>query len=170
MERSCKSVEEMLVDYADGRLSPGDSSEIAEHLTKCERCRALLDGLNKSLDLAGVIWADSLIETEEIRIPGPDKVKRLRWPRYAALAASILVAATVSVVWLASTRPREAEPTVAEIEREIIESGSAARLLAATELLSKYAEAEAIVKQQYRSIVETYPGTAAAAKAKSKIR
>ena len=170
MEKSCKDFEEMLVDYADGRLSPNDSSEVAQHLAKCERCRALLDGLQESLDLTGVIWADSLAETEEIRIPGPHRVKRFRWPRYATVAASILVVVTVSVVWLALTKPREAEPTVAEIEREIIESGNSARLLAATELLSRHAEAQAIVKQQYRSIVETYPETAAAVKAKSKIQ
>ena len=170
MEESCKDIEDMLVDFADGRSSQSDSSKVAEHLGRCERCRALLDGLQKSLDLAGVIWADSLAETKEIRIPGPYKVKRLRWLRYAAIAASITLVVATSVVWLASTRPKETELTVAEIEREIIESGSAARLLAAAELLSKYPEAKTIVEQQYRSIVETYPETAAAVKAKSKIK
>ena len=170
MEKSCKNFEDMLVDYADGRLSPGDSGEVAEHLACCECCRALLDGLHKSLDLAGVIWTDSLADSEEIRVTGPDKSRRFRWPRYAAIAASILLVTTVSVLWLALPRPEVTELTVAEIEREIIESGSAARLLAATELLSKHPEAQAIVKQQYRNIVGTYPETAAAVKAKSKIR
>ena len=54
--------------------------------------------------------------------------------------------------------------------RSINESGSAARLLAATELLTEYPDAKAIVKEQYRYIVEIYPETAAAAKAKSKIK
>ncbi len=170
MEKSCKDIEQVLVDHADGQSSPSDSSEVAGHLADCERCRALLGGLQKSLELTGVIWTDSLSETENIRVPIWRKTRRLRWPRYAAVAASILLVAATSIVWLALTRPREAELTVAEIEREITESGNAARLLAATELLSRHPEAEAIVKQQYRNIVETYPETAAAAKAKSKIR
>ena len=160
----------MLVDYADGRLSPSDSSEVAEHLTKCERCRALLAGLEKSLDLAGVIWTDGLAETEAIEIPSSGRIRRLRRFPYAAIAASILVVATTSVVWLALARPEVAEPTVAEIEREIIESGSAARLLAAAELLSKHPETETIARRQYQHVVETYPETAAAAKARLRIQ
>jgi len=58
---------------------------------------------------------------------------------------------------------------LAEIEREITESGSAARLLAAADLLAKYPDAKTIVERQYRYIVETYPETPAAAKAKLRI-
>lgn len=67
-------------------------------------------------------------------------------------------------------RPAKKELSFAEIERKIMESGSAARLLAAAELLAEYPDAQLIVKQQYRYIVETYPETPAAAKAKSKIQ
>ncbi|MGD8501928.1 MAG: hypothetical protein PVJ86_14850, partial [Phycisphaerales bacterium] len=91
-------------------------------------------------------------------------------PRYAAVAASILLVVTTCVVWRALVRPTAAEPTFAEIERKIIESGNAARLLAAAELLSQYPETETAAKRQYRRIVETYPETAAAAKAKMKIQ
>lgn len=169
MEKPCEDIEQMLVDYADGQLSQSDSSMVAEHLAQCEHCRRMLDGLQKSLELAGVIWADSLAETENIRIPA-DKTRKIRWPRYAAIAASILLVATASVVWRTFVRPRESELTFAEIERKITESGSAARLLAAAELLSENPEAETIVKQQYQYIVETYPETTAAAKAKLRIK
>ena len=168
MEKSCKDIEQMLVDYADGQLSPSDSNKIAEHLAQCEKCRNVLDALQKSLELAGVIWADGLSETENIRIPAI-KTKKIRWPRYAAIAASIILVATASVVWHTFTRPKAGELMFAEIERKITESGSAARLLAAAELLSDNTEAETIVKQQYQYIVEAYPETAAAAKAKSRI-
>jgi len=57
-----------------------------------------------------------------------------------------------------------------EIKRKISESGDAARLLAAAELLSKYPEAENSVKQRYRHIVKTYPETTAAAEARQKIQ
>jgi predicted anti-sigma-YlaC factor YlaD len=150
MKKSCKEIEEMLVDYADGRLSPGESNEVTGHLEKCEHCRRLLDGLRKSLELAGVIWADGLVETKAICIPISRKTRKLRWPRYAAIAASILLVVTTSVLWRAFVRPKDTKLTFAEIERKITESGSAARLLAATELLAEYPDEETIVKQQYR--------------------
>jgi len=168
MEKSCEDIEQMLVDYADGQLSPSDSSMAAEHLAQCERCRMLLNGLQKSLELAGVIWADGLAETENIRIPAA-KTRKIRRPRHVAIAASILLVATASVVWRTLVRPKEPELTFAEIERKITESGSAARLLAAAELLSSNPEVETIVKQQYKYIVDMYPETAAAEKAKSRI-
>ena len=170
MEKLCEDIEKMLVDYADGQLSPGDSSEVAEHLATCEHCRKMLNGLQKSLELAGVIWADAHTETENIHITAAHTTRKIRWTRYAAIAASVLLVASTSFVWHTLTKPKANELTFAEIERKITESGSAARLLAAAELLSEYPEAETIVKQQYRSIVETYPETAAAVKAKSKIQ
>ena len=159
----------MLVDYADGWLSPGESSKVAAHLAKCEDCRRTLETLKRSLELAGIIWEDGLAETEAIRIPIPKKVRKVRWAGYAAIAAGILLVVTISGVWRALVRPTGQEPTFAEIERRITESGSAARLLAAADLLAKYPDVESIVKQQYRHIVETYPETPAAAEAKLRI-
>ncbi len=170
MQKSCKEISEMLVDYADGRLSPSKSSEVAEHLAKCESCRKTLNALQRSLELTGVIWEDGLAETETIHIPIPQKARKLRWPRYAAIAASVLVVVTTSIVWRVLVRPPERELTFAEIERKIIESGSAARLLAAADLLAKYPDAKTIVERQYRYIVKTYPQTPAAAKAKLRIQ
>lgn len=169
MQKSCKDIAEMLVDYADGQLSPSESSEVAEHLAKCERCRSILETLQRSLELTGVIWEDGLAETEVIRIPIPRKARKLRWPRHAAIAASILLVVTIIGVWRALLRPTEKEPTFAEIERRVVEAGSAARLLAAAELLAEYTDDEAFVKQQYRHIIEVYPSTTAAAKARSRI-
>ena len=170
MQRSCEDISEMLVDYADGQLSASESSEVAEHLAKCERCRRMLNALQRSLELTGVIWEDSLAETEAIRIPIPKKTRQLQWRRYAAIAASILLVLTSAVVWRAIIRPTEREPMFAEIERKISEAGSAARLLAAADLLAKYPDAETIAKRQYRYIVKTYPQTPAAAKAKLQIQ
>ncbi len=170
MEKSCEDIEQMLVDYADGQLSPSDSSEVAKHLARCEHCRRLLAGLQKSLELAGVIWADGLAEIDNIRIPATRKTRRIRWTRYAAIAASILLVVTASVVWRTLVRPEETEITFAEIERKITESASAARLLAAMELLAEYPDAQAIVNQQYRYIVEIYPETTAANEAKLRMQ
>ena len=170
MQKSCEDISEMLVDYADGRLSAGESSEVAEHLTKCEDCRRTLEALQRSLELAGVIWEDGLAETEAIRIPVLRKTTAPHWLKYAAIAAGILLIFTVSVLWQVLVGPPESEPTFAEIERRISESGSAARLLAAAELLAEYPDAETIVRQQYRYIMETYPDTPAAGEAKLRIK
>ncbi|MHC4890973.1 MAG: hypothetical protein ACYTEO_16080, partial [Planctomycetota bacterium] len=128
-----------------------------------------LESLKKSLELAGIIWEDGLAETKTIRIPIPQRASKLRWPRYAAVAAGILLVLTSAVVWRALVRSTEKEPTFAEIERKITESGSAARLLAAADLLAKYPDAKTIVERQYRYIVKTYPQTPAAAEAKLRI-
>jgi predicted anti-sigma-YlaC factor YlaD len=169
MEKTCEHFEQMLVDYADGKLSPNDSNKVTEHLAQCEECRNVLDALQKSLELAGIIWTDGLAETESISTPAA-KTRKISWPRYAAIAASILLVATVSIVWHTLPKSKVNELTFAEIERKINESGSAARLLTAAELLSENPGAETIVKQQYRHIVETYPETAAATKAKLRIQ
>jgi predicted anti-sigma-YlaC factor YlaD len=169
METSCKNIEDMLVDYADGRLSPTDSSDVAEHLAKCEHCRMLLGGLERSLELTGVIWADSLAETEAIQFPISGNARRLRWLRYAAVAASILAVVTTSVLWRAFVRPKDTELTFAEIGHKITESGNAARLLAAADLLAKHTDTKDIAKRQYHYVVERYPGTPAAAEAKLRI-
>jgi predicted anti-sigma-YlaC factor YlaD len=68
MRESCKEIADMLVDYADGQLSGERSSRVAEHLGECSDCRELLRGLRESLDLAQVIWLDSLHQTERIHI------------------------------------------------------------------------------------------------------
>jgi hypothetical protein len=170
MEKSCEKIEEILVDYTDGRLSPGDSSKVAEHLEKCENCRKMLEALQKSLKFAEIIWADGLTETKEIRTPIHGKMREIPWPKYAAAAAGILLLLTTSILWRALIRPVEKEINFADIERSITEAGNAARLLAATELLAEYPDAQSIVKEQYHYIVETYPETSAANKAKLKIK
>jgi predicted anti-sigma-YlaC factor YlaD len=170
MEKSCKEIEKMLVDYTDGQLLPDGLKKVTEHLPQCEGCRKVLDALQKSLELTNVIWTDGLAETENVRIPISRKVRKFHWFRNAAIAASILLVIAVSVVWRALVKPEETEVTFAEIERRITESASAARLLAATELLAGYPDAQSIVDQQYHYIIETYPETTAANKAKSKIK
>ncbi len=170
MEKSCEKIEQMLVDYADGRLSTGESDKVAEHLEKCEHCRKILGALQKSLELTGIIWADSLTETKEIRAPITSKHRKITWPKYTAAAAVIILLLTTSVLWRALIKPQEKEINFAEIERRITEAGTAARLLAATELLAEYPDVQPIVKQQYRYIVETYPETSAADKAKLKMQ
>ena len=169
MEKSCKDIERMLVDYVDNQLSKVDANKVTKHLLECEECQKLLDALQKSLELAGVIWADNLAETENIRIPAT-KTRKIHLSRYAAIAAGILLVVAVSAVWHTRTRPKVNELTFAEVERKINESGSAAELLAATELLAGQPDEQGLIQQQYRYIVQRYPQTSSAVKAKSKMQ
>jgi predicted anti-sigma-YlaC factor YlaD len=170
MEKTCEEIREMLVDYADGQLLPSDSKKVADHLAECNNCQGTLKALQESLELAGVIWADGLEQTKDIRVSIPANARKIHWLRYAAVAASILLVVTTSIVWRVRVKPTRKEVSFADIERRITESASAARLLAAAELLAQYSDNEAIVKEQYRYIVDTYPQTSEAEKAKLKIQ
>ena len=59
-DRSCEEIRDLLVDYADGELSPQDSQAVAEHLAGCPECREIVKGLERSLNLATAIWLDNL--------------------------------------------------------------------------------------------------------------
>jgi predicted anti-sigma-YlaC factor YlaD len=170
MKKSCEQIRDLLVDYADGRLSETESFKVKEHLTKCEPCRRMLNALQKSLELAEVIWDDALEQTKDIRVSIPPKARKIHWLRYAAVAAGILIVITTSIVWRSLVRPAKEEISFEDIERRITESASAARLLAAAELLARYSDNEAIVKEQYRYIVDMYPQTSEAEKARLKIQ
>ena len=167
MKESCDSFAELLVDYADGRLGAEQSIRVADHLAECDDCRTLAEALRKSLELAQVIWQDNLSETESIRIPAPARTGWRSWPRYAA--AAILIVSAIFITTNMMEKPAKDQPTFAEIERRITEAGNAARLLAAADLLVGYSNVETIVKQQYRRIVETYPDTSAASKARLQV-
>ena len=105
----CEDINKMLVDYADGELSASESNKVKDHLDKCEQCREMLKALQKSLELTEVIWADSVEENEGISISLPQKKREIRWFRYSAVAAGILLVATTSIVWLALEKPIEKE-------------------------------------------------------------
>ena len=168
-EMSCKEIEQMLVDYADRQLSPSQSSEVAEHLVGCQRCSDVLKALQRSLELAQVVWEDGWADAQAIHIS--KRVKTGEIPRWAyATAAAVLAVAACWVFWHYLNRPAPQALTVAEIERRIADEGMAARLLATAELLAAKPYAEELVKSQYNYIVERYPSTEAAATAKTRIR
>lgn len=169
IEMSCKEIEKMLVDYADGGLSTGQSSEVAEHLAGCRQCSDELKALQRSLELVQVVWEDGWADAQAIHIS--KRVETRGLPRWAyATAAAVLGVAACWAFWHYLDRPAPQALTVAEIERRITDEGMAARLLAATKLLAGKPYAEELVKSQYNYIVERYPSTEAAATAKTRIR
>jgi anti-sigma factor RsiW len=156
MEKSCKDIAEILIDYADGLLAPGQSERVAEHLTGCTACRELLKNLQKSLELAEVIWDDNAAEIEKIAAPKVPAPPRRTWLRYVAAAASIVVIGAICLTQLAKEPPVEPPLTFEEIERKISDAASAARLLATAELLAQHEDFKDLVQQQYRYIIERH--------------
>ncbi len=172
MKKTCNDIQEMLVDYADGLLPPAESNDVVGHLAECDDCQKVLAALQKSLKLAKIVWEDGLNEAQAIKTPSIPKTVKIHWLRYAAIAASILIITAVSVLLCFSKKPEAKQPALSfeEIEKNINDSGNAARLLAATELLAQSPQDKEFVEEQYRNIVERYPQTSAAERIKSKIQ
>jgi len=169
MKESCENISDLLIDYADGQLGTEQSNRVAEHLTECDRCRTLLEGLDKSLELTGVIWEDGLRQTDFIGAERPGSVAERLRPWCIATVAAVLVIAATCILWPLMREPSQEPPTFAEIEQKIAEAGNAARVLAAADLLAQYPEAKAAANRQYRYIIETYPDTTAATAARARI-
>ena len=176
-EQVCQIVsKEKLVAYADGELPPSEAKQIAEHLATCPNCQTATEALERSLQVTQAIWQTGQAQWPETH--SFDKIKSNKWSlgKVAAIAASILLILGVGAMWRLLSKPSERtriisdEAKVAELRLKIADSSDAARLLAAAELLSKYPEAESAVRQRYRHIMETYPETVAADKAKLKIQ
>jgi len=176
-EHVCQIISrEKLVAYTDGELSPSEAERISEHIATCSHCQAVTEALKRSLQVTQAIWQTGQAQWPETH--SFNKITPIRRPikRLAAVVASILLILGVGAMWRLLSESSEHthvisnEARVAELRLKIAESSHAARLLAAAELLSKYPEAESGVKQRYRHIVETYPETAAAARAKLKIQ
>ena len=176
-ERICQIVSrEELVAYADGELSRAEAERIAEHIATCLDCQAVTEALKRSLEITQAIWRASEAQwakTIPLKQLQPNKRS---FRRIATVAAGILILLGAGAVWQMLSGPterariRREEALAGEIKRKIADSGDAARLLAAAELLSRYPETKSLVKERYQYIVETYPETAAAAEARPKLQ
>ncbi len=172
-EHTCQVVsKEELVAFADGDLSASEAERIAAHIPACSDCQAVVEALERSLQVTQAVWWTA--QAQWPKSHSFDKIVPKRQPlkKLFAVAASVLFVLGAGAIWRLLSEPSERidltseETKVAELRLKIADSGDAARLLAAAELLSRYPEAEDGVKQRYRHIVETYPETAAAAEAR----
>lgn len=176
-EHTCQVVsKERLVAYADGDLSPNEAERIAEHIATCPDCQVVTEALERSLQVTQAIWQTGQAQWPETHSFDEVRANRRSFMKVIAVAASILLVLASGVLWRLLSKPGDHthmisdEVKIAELRLKIADSSDAAQLLAAAELLSKYPEVESRVKQRYRYIVETYPETIAAAKAKLKIQ
>lgn len=116
--RFCDEIAEELVDYADGELSGPESAAVAAHLAACERCRATLAALERSLVLARAIWEDGAANLAIVGLPvnARESAPPLRrvaglWPprlrrwHAAAIAAGLLLLVVIGWHWQQRREP-----------------------------------------------------------------
>ncbi len=160
MKGSCEEFADAIVEYVDGELPEGEARLVAEHLAGCERCQQTAQALKHSLGLARVVWSDNLGECESAVSAAPAGRSRPR--QFYAVAASILITASVLVLMVIGRHPQKPAVHFKEVERQITRAGSAAELLAATQIIARCEGTEAIVERQYQFIMKEYAGTPAA--------
>lgn len=96
--------------------------------------------------------------------------KEKQWNRtWLAVAASIFLVASF-MIWQTTVKPPKQEAAVVDIEHYIAVSASAARILAAAEILEQYEDTQQFAEKQYRYVASKYSETAAGAEARMKIR
>jgi len=158
MNGPCKEFADRIVDYVDGELPEAEARAMAQHLATCEPCRRTAEALNRSLGLARVLWSDNLDDARQTAPVGGSRRIRI-----CAVAASILVAASVLVFVIANHPSGSSSTRFEDVERQVADAGAAAELLAATQILAQCEGTESIVQEQCRYILSNYPGTPAAA-------
>jgi len=160
---SCQITGELLVDFADDTLSCEEAARVREHVEQCPQCRATVEALKQSLETAQAIWRDNACPASSARtLP-------LHWRRYAAVAATVLLAAGALMYRPARQPARADAPTLAEIKNRMTQSAQAARLLVTVEQLESQASLRDVAKSQYRYILAEYPETSAAKAARLKL-
>jgi len=160
MKGPCEEFADRIVDYVDGELPQDEARVVADHLAACESCRRTVDALNRSLGLAKVLWSDNLGEFELAASATP--VRNLRIRRFFAVAASMLVAASLLVLMIAEWNRWKPAVAFEDVQRQIVRAGAAAELLAATQIIARCEGTETIVERQYQFIIKEYAGTPAA--------
>lgn len=125
-DKSCESIAELLVDYSDGELP--DAACVKAHLDDCLKCRAQLEMLERSLDLAVSLWRES---ADDARLPPAMRLRSSRRSNRALVAlatcAAVLLVAVISWLMWPEWSDDVAPPfvprhAVAEVE-EVLEVG-----------------------------------------------
>jgi len=160
MNGPCKEFADRIVDYVDGELADAETQAVVRHLAACEPCRRTAEALNRSLGLAKVLWSDNL--ANEGSLPQSAAVPRFHRIRVYAVAASVLIAASVLAFTFSNCFLPRSPVSIDVVERQVTRAGAAAELLAATRLVARCEGTESIVEQQYRYILREYADTPAA--------
>jgi anti-sigma factor RsiW len=161
MNDSCSTLADLLVDYADGELSSAQAATVEDHLAQCPACRASLQRLERSLDLARAAWQESA------ELPASPRRPLRRSGALMACAAALLMVAGL-FYFSREPRPRLAESapeTTAEavenvdFERLLTQEVRAARLAVSANLLAGHVPASSYERGALAYLAGAYPET-----------
>lgn len=57
---SCQELVELVTDYLEDALSPGERSRFEQHLAECGNCERYLEQMRATIELSGNLSPDSL--------------------------------------------------------------------------------------------------------------
>jgi anti-sigma factor RsiW len=163
MNGPCEEYADKIVDYIDGELPEAEAESVAQHLAECERCRQMVQALDRSLGLAKALWSDNRGGSGKRSLRSLPMVHRThRTIGKLACAASILLVASLLALVIPNHYPQEPSIRLEDLERQVARAGTAAELLAATRIVAQCEGTECIVERQYRYILREYANTPAA--------
>ena len=61
---SCQETGNRISDYLDGELDGRSLTRIGRHLSRCDRCRAMLDSLNRTLEQLRLLGSPEQVAPE----------------------------------------------------------------------------------------------------------
>ena len=99
---NCKELEDLLSPYLDGELDASQRSAVEQHLADCPDCRRALKQLkvmHEALQAPALRHhaSDTLQQRIKMRLRDADaRASRPVWPRWAAVAASVVIAAALT--------------------------------------------------------------------------
>jgi hypothetical protein len=179
-EHFCQDISyETLVACADGELPLDEAEQITKHIARCEKCQAMVNALQRSLQVTQVIW-----QSDESKWPKKHSFKKpilSRWlvRRVAAVAASILLVFGVGVMRRLiykpgkQIRPIRPEPMAAEIDEieiQVQRAAVAAQMLAVADMLAAQPGSEEYAAKRYKYIISSFAGSNESYQAKSRLQ
>jgi anti-sigma factor RsiW len=123
---NCRDLNELLVDYVDGRLDPAEQRKLERHLEACDNCSALVTDLRTiraaafMLDRhepAPAVWAR--LQAAVAAEPAPKGrlltlPARGNWPVWLGAAAALVLATIIGLMPLMSRNPAPASDAAAD--------------------------------------------------------
>jgi anti-sigma factor RsiW len=65
---TCHEVVEIITDYLENVLSPGDRRRVEEHLATCDGCTTYLEQMRETIRLTGMLTEEQIPEDQKQRL------------------------------------------------------------------------------------------------------